>query len=245
MTTTNHNDFDTIRHELLKKSQSCPVVPAPRPDEAAIATRPAAAASRNGRALTADEYRRRPWISRQGPPSPLAVLAAREVELHAVPAAIAKLSDFNERRPDPNLRVYQLANSVDTSFASRERGKELKADAIRLYASLRSRDPLESMLDRLIVATHNAAMNCFGRAAITSNTHAQQVNLRYGTKSADTFGDLMKLRDARRGESRESITVGDVKVEAGGQAIVGKVEINDRVKESSEVRPRDNSEPED
>ena len=40
----------------------------------------------------------------------------------------------------------------------------------------------------------------------------------------------MKLRDARRGESRESITVGEVKVEAGGQAIVGKVEINDRVK---------------
>jgi hypothetical protein len=101
------------------------------------------------------------------------------------------------------------------------------------------------MLDRLLVGTYNAAMNCFGRAAITSNTHALQVNLRYGTKNADTFGDLMKLRDARRGESRESITVGEVKVEAGGQAIVGKVEINDRVKESSAARPRDNSEPED
>ena len=59
------------------------------------------------------------------------------------------------------------------------------------------------------------------------------MNLRYGIKGAATLADLIKLYDSRRGKGGQTVTVGKVNVEAGGQAIVGNVETGDRRKQTT------------
>jgi hypothetical protein len=166
-------DLETFRRELTDMLSGVAVTPPKAPE---TVSELAAAAKMARRAPTAAEYRPKYVLSRQGPWSPLAVLAAREEELHAVPAALAKLPDANNNKAGATLRVHQLMKSVDTSHATRERAKELRHDAISVYASLKSNGPIESMLDAQLVAVHNAALDCLGRAANMINPRAQEVN---------------------------------------------------------------------
>ena len=232
-------DRDEFRRGLLamlpqvdSTSHSEEIATASQPATSLAASQPAASIARHGRSMTADEYRRRPWISREGPPRPLGALVAREKELEAQPAALIQLA--NVEVPDPNLLVHQLTRSVDLAYLTGQRAKELKQDTLRLYAALRPTNPVDSMLCQQIVAVHNAAMSSLGRAANTGNLRAQEVNLRNGLKAASVFGGLSKLRHVLSGHGGESISVGQVNVEAGGQAIVGRVEVTDRRRKPGE-----------
>ena len=69
-------------------------------------------------------------------------------------------------------------------------------------------------------------MGSYDRAAGTENIHIRQLELRSGMKGTEVAGNLIKLRDSRRGAGHQNVTVGSLKVESGGQAIVGHV--NDR-----------------
>ena len=209
------------------------IASASQPATSVAASEPATSIARHGRSMTADEYRRRPWISREGPWRPLGALVARENELETQSAALIQLANVEIKRPDPNLLVHQLTRSVDLAYLTGPRAKELKQDTLRLYSALRPTNPVDSMLCRQIVALHNAAMGSLGRAANTANLRSQEVNLRYGLKAASVFGELSKLRNVLSGHGGESISVGQVRVEAGGQAIVGRVEVTDRRKKRS------------
>ena len=60
------------------------------------------------------------------------------------------------------------------------------------------------------------------------------------------MADLVKLREARRQQPPTSVAVGSVNVEAGGQAIVGQVEIADRHDDATEsVSRKRRTDPED
>ena len=90
-----------------------------------------------------------------------------------------------------------------------------------------------------MVALSNATMNCFDRAN-WGFERSRELNLRYGIKGAATFAGLAKLYDSRRGQGGQTVTVGKVNVEAGGQAIVGNVNSGDRrkrVTKSKSTRP--------
>jgi hypothetical protein len=52
----------------------------------------------------------------------------------------------------------------------------------------------------------------------------RDLNLRHGMKGATIAADLLKALNDQRSEKPEKVTVGNVNVEAGGQAIVGNVE---------------------
>ena len=53
----------------------------------------------------------------------------------------------------------------------------------------------------------------------------RDLNLRHGLKGAAVAAELIKVLDARRGNSvPRSVTVRDVNVQAGAQAIIGNVE---------------------
>jgi hypothetical protein len=166
------------------------------------------------------------------------VLAAREAELDAVPKDLAALTNYNERCPDLNLLVQQLASSVDTSRVSRARGEELRRESISLYAALGSRDAVESIIHRHLVLAHNAAAGCYGRLATTSDPRARHINMCDAIKATNAICGLIKLRDARRGEGQEQLSVGRVNIEAGGQAIVGKVEVVNRPEAPSQPTPK-------
>jgi hypothetical protein len=160
--------------------------------------------------------------ARRGPQRPLAILAEKERELRTHSAALATLSSSKHERPDKNLLVHQLVNAVDTSGTAGWRADQLKKEAVALHAALPSEDATDSLLNRLIVASACSAMACHARAARTYNPRAVETSLRYAEKLSRVTINLVEARENRRGPRK--VTVGNVKVEAGGQAIVGNVE---------------------
>ena len=96
------------------------------------------------------------------------------------------------------------------------------AETMALYTALQSGDPIDSILNRLIVAMTNTVMQSHGRALETRNPQAIDINLRHAVKGTKAVIELIEAKTRRRGSNQ--ITVGKVNVEAGGQAIVGNVD---------------------
>ena len=100
----------------------------------------------------------------------------------------------------------------------------LYVKAIDLFESLKPADGLEGMLALQMVGTHNAAMEILRRAMIyRQSLEAQKV---YLSQAERMMGMYMRQVDAlakHRGKAQPNITVGQVNVESGGQAIVGNV----------------------
>ncbi len=160
---------------------------------------------------------------RRGPSRPLQALAKAEADLYARSAALAKLSSPEQKRADTNLLIHQLTRTVNTSYVGKAMAPKLRGDAVALYSALQSSDPVDSILNRLLVSMSISVMDCHARAARTENPKAIDISLRHAEKGTRVIIDLVETRTHRRGPKK--ITVGNVNVKAGGQAIVGNVEI--------------------
>ncbi len=172
---------------------------------------------------------------RRGPSCPLGSLAKAEDDLHARSAALTKLSSPQQKQPDKNLLVHQLTRTVNTSYVAKTMAPQLRGDAVALYSALQSRDPIDSILNRLTVAMSNSVMDCHARVAETSNPKAIDTNLRHAVKGTNAVIDLVEAQARRRGPTQ--LMVGKVNVEAGGQAIVGNVETQKQRPLETENRP--------
>jgi len=81
------------------------------------------------------------------------------------------------------------------------------------------------MLAVQMVGTHNAAVESLRRAMIYDQSlEAQKVYLSQAERMMGQFTRHLEALDRHRGKGRTNITVGQVNVESGGQAIVGNVE---------------------
>ena len=80
------------------------------------------------------------------------------------------------------------------------------------------------MLAAQMVATHEAAMECFRRAALSEQTFVgRELGLKYGDKLVRSFAALTDALNRHRGKGQQVVRVEHVTVQAGGQAIVGAV----------------------
>lgn len=85
-------------------------------------------------------------------------------------------------------------------------------------------DELESMLAAQLIASHNAAMECFRRAMISDQTfEGRRENLAQANKLSRTHAILLEALNRHRGKGQQRVTVEHVTVNAGGQAVVGVV----------------------
>ena len=76
-----------------------------------------------------------------------------------------------------------------------------------------------------MVATHQAAMECYRRAMLKEQTfEGRQVNLNQACKLSRTHTTLLETLNKHRGKGRQMVTVEHVHVNKGGQVIVGTVE---------------------
>ena len=170
--------------------------------------------------------------------SPLGHPGRQEAVLHEHSAALTELSKV-DRMPDKNLLSGQLMN-IAVGLTGKNYMQK-KTEVVALCAALQSRDPIELMLDRSLVAANITTMDRFARATMASNPRAREINLRYGMKGVQVQLDVVKVREARRGQVDQKVVVGNVNVEAGGQAIVGHVNAKKRrkrkPKSSSVSRP--------
>ena len=110
-----------------------------------------------------------------------------------------------------------------------------------LYRQFDARDPSESVLAKFIVAVTNAGMDCFVQAARVArgdeNHHVRDMKLRHGLRAASVAAELLEALERRRGQDSKKVSVGQVNVEAGAQAIVGHVQVD---RQPDALRPNDN-----
>ena len=98
-------------------------------------------------------------------------------------------------------------------------------EAFDALCAIEPRDEFERMLGVQMLASHQAAMECFRRAMIPSQPFAgQDMSLRHAEKLMANYARHLEALNKHRGKGHQKVTVEHVHVEAGGQAIVGNVE---------------------
>jgi hypothetical protein len=102
----------------------------------------------------------------------------------------------------------------------------LTEGAFDLYKNIPKRDALDCILALHAASITSMNVDCLSQAALSPPDHLKirDLNLRQALKGTATVLEIVKALDNRSGEKSEKVTVGQVNVEAGGQAIVGNVE---------------------
>ena len=96
--------------------------------------------------------------------------------------------------------------------------------ALELYESLEPADGAEGMLAMQMVGTHDAALECLKRAALSNQTLAgRDMALKHAHKLMTLYTQQLATLNKHRGKGQQKVTVEHVNVQAGGQAIVGHV----------------------
>jgi hypothetical protein len=122
-----------------------------------------------------------------------------------------------------HVRLHQAASSFLASAQTGQERAEAFENAAAALIGLAPSDELEGMLATQMIATHNAAMTCLQRAE-TQAIAVREQNLRYAAKFMALYTRQVEALDRHRGKGQHELTVGNVTVNAGGQAIVWHVE---------------------
>ena len=127
--------------------------------------------------------------------------------------------DFSERL------MMQTIGAV-YSFDDELRDNNSYVACLDAMKVINPKDEVEGMLASQMVTVHNAAMECFRRAMISSqNFDSIQMCLNQANKLTRSYTSLMDALNRYRGKnvSEQKMTVEHVHVHDGGQAIVGNV----------------------
>ncbi len=107
--------------------------------------------------------------------------------------------------------------------AAETRSDKLAA-AIAALNGFAPQNEVEGMLAAQAIGLHAAAMECLRRAMIPDQPAEIASKLRRdGANLARAMVDMCEALDRRRGKGQQTVVVKHVRVEAGGQAIVGSV----------------------
>jgi hypothetical protein len=105
-----------------------------------------------------------------------------------------------------------------------ERTHKQQTAGLSFLAGVKPKDELEGMLAAQLLASHNAAMECYRRAMISEQTfEGRKENLNQANKLSRTHATLLEALNRHRGKGQQKVTVEHVHVHEGGQAIVGNV----------------------
>jgi hypothetical protein len=146
-------------------------------------------------------------------------------QLVAQPTEVLPLVPVPLNEPDAMTVAYQVGGSVSVARCTDYTHEwQFRNDAVALFAAIEPRDAIESVLARLMVGLSNGVMDCLARTARSGDwLEARKVNLGIAVKGSLAVTEIVKVLDHHRGQDRQKVTVGQVNVESGGQAIVGNV----------------------
>lgn len=117
------------------------------------------------------------------------------------------------------IQIQALSVSNDPDTRARQRTATVGA-----LVGIDPRDELEGMMAAQLLASHNAAMECYRRAMIPDQSReGRQENLDQANRLSRTFAALVEALNRHRGKGQQKVTVEHVHVHAGGQAVVGMV----------------------
>src|SRR4051794_30562860 len=121
--------------------------------------------------------------------------------------------------------LNQVCRAVFTGNGADPRMTELQQNAVvAALVGIAPRDPIEGLLAAQMVASHEAALECFRRAALPGQTfEGRQAALSQANKLVRSYAALVEALDRHRGKGQQTVRVEHVHVQSGGQAIVGNV----------------------
>lgn len=127
-------------------------------------------------------------------------------------------------------RINELTNLLwRREGAGQEEINLLATRALEHFNSLKPADGAEGMLAQQMVGTHFAALECLRRAAIPNQTfEGRDQALKHASKLMALYARQLETLNKHRGKGQQKVTVEHVRVEKGGQAIVGNVETSGR-----------------
>jgi hypothetical protein len=140
----------------------------------------------------------------------------------------SKSDDWN------GIIATQASNAIWRSSSPKIAEEQLDAVVAGLHF-IRPKDELEGMLAAQLMASHNAAMECYRRAMIPEQSFlGRSEALTQANKLSRTHAALLEALNRHRGKGQQKVTVEHVHVHEGGQAIVGNVEGGGRVRDKLE-----------
>jgi hypothetical protein len=123
-----------------------------------------------------------------------------------------------------NVLANQVVVAVWRAHSDAEdRTSQVRA-TLAAMSGMKPQDELEGMLSGQLIASHNAAMECYRRAMIEEQTfEGRRENLNQANKLSRTYAALVEALDRHRGKGQQHVKVEHVHVHQGGQAIVGAI----------------------
>ena len=173
------------------------------------------------------------------PDKPAAIAAPARTR--AAPAPRIKLSSrgFAIDHPDPELGEQLMADTlgvadrdamygilrqlVKASVSGRKPDPVNLAFMISMVESIRPRDAIEAMLVAQMVSVHVMAMRCAHHLACAEDIVQQESAGRALGRLARTFPAQIEALNRHRSKGEPAVTVQNVSVRDGGNAIVGNV----------------------
>jgi hypothetical protein len=106
-----------------------------------------------------------------------------------------------------------------------EQRQKMHFSFLCFMSGVEPKDEFEGLLASQLLASHNAAMECYRRAMLPEQTfEGRRENLSQANKLSRTHATLLEALNRHRGKGQQKVTVEHVHVHNGGQAIVGNVE---------------------
>jgi hypothetical protein len=134
-----------------------------------------------------------------------------------------------------NLLANQAVQALWLANSDRETRDRQYSATVAGLIGVGPRDELEGMLAAQMLASHNAAMECFRRAMLAEQTfEGRRESLGQANKLSRTYAILLDALNRHRGKGQQRVTVEHVHVHSGGQAIVGPITPGDRGTEKTE-----------
>ncbi len=140
---------------------------------------------------------------------------------------IGRLKNIGGSKSDHwnNLLANQTVQALWINNSDKEHRDHQFRATVSALVGIGPKDELEGMIAAQLVASHNAAMECYRRAMIGEQTfEGRRENLSQANKLSRTYTTLLEALNRHRGKGHQRVTVEHVNVHAGGQAIVGTVE---------------------
>jgi hypothetical protein len=124
-----------------------------------------------------------------------------------------------------NILANQAVQSLWLQHSDKDKLDRQYGATVAALIGIKPTDEVEGMIAAQLVAAHNAAMECYRRAMVNEQTfEGRRENLSQANKLSRTYAVLLDALNRHRGKGQQKVTVEQVHVHSGGQAIVGTVE---------------------
>jgi len=137
-----------------------------------------------------------------------------------------KLQDLGGSISDEwnNVLINQALGTIWVKNSKAETRDRQIGATIAALLGIGPKDVFESMLAAQLLASHNAAMECYRRAMLGDQPfEGWREQLNQANKLSRTYAVLLDALNRHRGKGQQKVTVEHVHVHQGGQAIVGNV----------------------